>query len=87
MEAQWKEVLLKARQAIDEAQLSPEDRDDLLDDFGKLTTELEKPEHSASRIARFFNRIQELAPPAASILSSLTSLTHLFVGDSPPPQP
>jgi hypothetical protein len=73
-----KQILKNARDAIEHAVLSDEDKADVLDDLNKLTAELEKPEKDPGRVHRYWNRIKEVAPPVAAILTTATILSKLL---------
>ena len=73
-----KTKLKEAREAIENADLSDEDKADVVDELNKLTAELEKPEQNDGRIQRYWNHIKEIAPTVASILSSATSLGKIL---------
>jgi hypothetical protein len=74
-----KEKLKQAREAIEKVDLSEDDRTDILDDLGKLTAELEKPEKDPSRLKRFLGRIKEISAPTAEIIMSAASIAK-FIG-------
>ena len=76
-----KVVLKQARQAVEAADLPPGDKEDLEDDLGKLSAEMEKPEKDAGRVQKIWNRIKEIAPPIAAILSASASLSKLLMGE------
>ena len=73
------DYLKQARAAIENAGLSEDDRNDILDDLGKLTTELQKPEKNSSRIKRFLNHIKEISSTTAEIITSAASIAK-FMG-------
>lgn len=69
-----KEKLKQAREAIERADLSEDDRTDILDDLGKLTEELQKPEKDTSRLKRFLARIKDISATTATIITSAASI-------------
>lgn len=76
-----KEKLKEARQAIEALGISDDDKEDLVEQLTKLTAALEETERDPSRVKRFWDRIQDVAPTVANILSSAASLsTMLSVG-------
>jgi uncharacterized protein YjbI with pentapeptide repeats len=68
----------EAREAIENADLSDDDKADMVEQLNKLTAELEKPEQDDGRVQRFWSRIKEIAPTVASILSSAASLGKIL---------
>jgi hypothetical protein len=76
-----KAKLKEAREAVEKSALGECDKQDVLDDLGKLTEEMEKRIPEAGRVARFFNRIKEIAPSVASILSS-TAIMAKVIGSA-----
>jgi hypothetical protein len=80
IEDDLKEVLKNARDALEQMQLSEADKADAADDLGKLTTELQKDEKDLGLVQRYWNRIKEIAPPVASILSAAASVAKLLGG-------
>jgi len=48
--------------------------------FGMLVDEIKKPEPRPGRIMRLFDRIKQLAPEVASILSSAAKIGELIRG-------
>ena len=75
-----KQVLKNARDALEHIKLSEADKEDATDDLGKLTAELEKDDKDIGRVQRYWNRIKEIAPPVAAILSAATSIAKLLGG-------
>ena len=73
-----KQKLKEAREAIENADLSDADKEDVVDELNKLTAELEKPKQDDGRVQRYWNRIKEIAPTVASILSSTASLGKIL---------
>jgi uncharacterized protein YjbI with pentapeptide repeats len=78
MDDELKKTLKEARQKIEELELSRDNKNDLIDDFVKFSDEIQQPEPNRSRIKRFYGRINELAPPIASILSMAASIAALL---------
>ena len=78
VEEDIKQKLKEARKAIENADLSDADKSGVVDDLNKLTAELEKPEQDDGRVQRYWNRIKEVAPTAASLLASAASLGKLL---------
>lgn len=78
-----KAILVKAREALDSAELPPGDAEDTADDLAKLTAEMEKPEKDAGRIRKLWGRIRDAAPTVASILASAASIAKLLGGEQP----
>lgn len=85
MDGNLKARLKEARDAIEQASLPEADKRDVLDDFGKLTAEMEQHSPEAGRVRRLFNRIAELAPSVASILSSAAQIAQAVHGSGPHP--
>jgi hypothetical protein len=77
-----KRVLKEARDAIEQAAISEADKDDAIDDLRKLTAELEKPEQDPSLMRRYFNRIKEVVPTIASLISSAKTIADMTGFDS-----
>ena len=73
-----KEKLKEARDAVEKAELSAEDEEDVLDNMVKLTAELEKPEVEPSRVERFLNRIQDVSSTVGGIISSAASIAKML---------
>jgi hypothetical protein len=80
LDAELKETLLKAREAIENAGLSEDDKADATEDLGKLATELSKPEKNPTLVQRYWNRVKEVAPTVAAILSGAASIAKLLGG-------
>ena len=81
VEGDIKQKLKEARQAIENAKdLSDADKKDTVDQLNNLTAEMEKPEKDESRVKRYWNRIKEVAPTVAAILSTAASLAKLLGG-------
>jgi hypothetical protein len=80
LDPELKRVLVEARQQLESGDLTGADKDDAADDLGKLTEEVTKPEPQPSRIKRLFDGIKQLAPDAASILSSAAKIGELIKG-------
>jgi hypothetical protein len=81
LDDELKAVLKQSREAIDAAGLSEPDKADAIDDLGKLTSELEKPERDPGLVRRYWNRIKDVAPPIAALLSGAVSIAKLLNGD------
>jgi hypothetical protein len=80
-----KDVLLKARQALEDLSLALTDQNDAADALANLTSELEQEQKNPGRIRRFFNRIQEIAQPVATVLSSAKTIFDLVHTGAPMP--
>lgn len=77
LDAEMKRVLKEAREALEQADLSPDDKTDVVENLGKLTAELEKPEKDAGLVQRYWGRIKEVTPIISSIISSAASVAKL----------
>ena len=77
LDTELKEKLTLAREEIDKLDVPQDDKDDVADDLGKLTEELDKPEPTPNRVERFFKRIEEIAPTVGTILASATRIIQL----------
>jgi hypothetical protein len=75
-----KRVLKDARDRLEGLDLSEADKKDATEDLGKLAAELEKSEKNPGLVQRYWNRIKEVAPPVASILSAAASIAKLLGG-------
>jgi hypothetical protein len=75
-----KQKLKEAREAIENANLSDADKRDVIDDLNKLTAELEKPGKDDRLLRRYWDRIKQVAPTVAAILSTAASLAKLLGG-------
>lgn len=75
-----KRALKDARDALEGLNLGDTDKEDATEDLGKLTAELEKSEKDHRLVQRYWNRIKEIAPPVAAILSSAVSIAKLLGG-------
>ena len=75
-----KQKLKEAREAIENADLSDADKADVVEQLKNLTAELEKPQQDATRVQRFWNRIKDVAPTVAAILSTAASVAKLLGG-------
>ena len=73
-----KRVLKEARDAIEQARLGEADKADATDDLGKLTAELEKPEKDPGLVRRYFNRIKEVVPTVARLISSAKTVADML---------
>lgn len=73
-----KRVLKEARDAIETAGLVEVDKADATDNLGKLTAELEKPEKDPSLVRRYWNRLKEVVPTAATIIASAKTVADLL---------
>jgi hypothetical protein len=73
-------ILLKAREQAETMALSRADVNDVADDLGSLTLELEKPEHDGGRIRNILKRIGVIAPPVLSILQSAKIIAEFITG-------
>jgi hypothetical protein len=80
LDPELKQKLKEAREALDKVDLSEDDKNDVADNLEKLTIELEKPQRDAGRVKRFWNRIKEVAPTVAAILSTAASIAKLVSG-------
>ena len=80
LDPELKRVLVEARQQLESGDLTGADKDDAVDDLGKLADEIKKPEPQPGRIKRFFDGIKQLAPDVASILSSAVKIGGLIKG-------
>jgi hypothetical protein len=72
-----REKLFKAREEVERTSLSPEDKQDVTESLKRLAIELNKPQQDASVIRRFWNRVKEIAPTVAAILSSAVAVAKL----------
>jgi|WetSurMetagenome_2_1015567.scaffolds.fasta_scaffold35871_3 hypothetical protein len=73
-----RDILVRAREAAEAETLSAADKTDLLDEVTKLVTALKEPKPEAGRIRRYWDRVKELAPTVASILSSAKVVAELL---------
>lgn len=80
LDEELKQVLKAAREALEKAKLPDATKNDATDDLGKLTDELQKPDKDVGRVQRLWNRIKDIAPPVADILSSAASLAKMLWG-------
>jgi hypothetical protein len=82
MNQELKNELKIARAELEKASLPPEDKGDVAQNLDNLTDELNKPEaeRNPSRVRRFLERIKDVAPPIASILSIAASIARLATG-------
>lgn len=80
LENDTKEKLIEARTAIEELEISEEERQEVVDELSKITAELQKPHRDPERVQRFWERIKENAPTVASILSAAASMAKLVSG-------
>jgi len=78
LDAKLKEKIKEARETIEKLKLSKADKDDVADELGKLTSELEKTRPDPDRARRLWNHIKEVAPTVASILQTAESLAKLL---------
>ena len=76
-----KQTLKKAREVIENAELSENNKVDVIDELNKFTDELNKPKQDDARMKRCAERIEKLAPTVSSILASITSLAKFFGPD------
>lgn len=74
------EALLRARDALDQLELSESAKGDLQDDLAKFTQELANPEKDETRIQRLWRNIKEVAPPIASVLASAATIAKIVSG-------
>ena len=72
--------LLQARAEVDALQLPQGDKEDVTDELGKLTEEVEKEVPDANRIRRLWRHIEEVAPTVAAVLQSAASLATILAG-------
>lgn len=77
IDEELKRVLKEARDAIEQATVSEADKADATDDLAKLTAELEKPEKDPGLVRRYFNRIKEVVPTVASLISSAKTIADM----------
>jgi hypothetical protein len=73
-----KRLLKEARDAIELAELGEADKADATEDLGKLTAELEKAEKDPGLVGRYFNRIKEVVPTVARLISSAKTVADLL---------
>jgi hypothetical protein len=66
-----KRVLARARDEIEQAALSSEDKGEVADELGKLTGELAKPNPEPSRVARYLSHIRDVVPAVEQILTTI----------------
>jgi hypothetical protein len=78
--ADLKILLKRARAEIEDAGLDAGQKVDVNDDLGKLTDELKKSPPVPDRVKTIFKRIADIAPKAATILSSATAIAKLLGG-------
>lgn len=77
LDDELKLVLKEAREALEQADLSPTDKTDVAENLGKLTAELEKPDKDTGLVQRYWGRIKEVTPTISSIISSAASFAKL----------
>ena len=73
-----KQKLKEARDTIEEAELSEQDKDDAVDSLGKLTEEVQKPEPDMSRVQRLWTFIKDVVPIVGTILKSTETIGKLL---------
>ena len=78
IEADLKQILLEAREKIERASLSDPDKEDATENLTKLTVELDKPVRDSGLIKRYWNRVKDVAPPVAALLSSAASIAKII---------
>lgn len=78
LDADLKEKLKEAREAIEKLEFSRVDKDNVADELGKLTSELKKTKPDPSRARLFWNHIKEVAPTVASILQTAETIAKLL---------
>ncbi|MHC4620113.1 MAG: pentapeptide repeat-containing protein [Planctomycetota bacterium] len=69
-----KEKLIEAREAVEKLKLPQAEKEDVADQLGNLTTEMQKGKPKARLVARFWNRIKEIAPTVAAILQTAETI-------------
>jgi hypothetical protein len=80
LDSELKNLLIKAREALEALTLEPPDKEDVAESLFKLKTELEQPQKDEGRIKRYIKRIAEVAPSIVTILGSAQSLYHMIHG-------
>ncbi|PQO27380.1 hypothetical protein C5Y96_17720 [Blastopirellula marina] len=75
-----KEILIQAREAVDNEKLSEGDKIDVCDELGKMTQELEKPEPDKSRLSKLFDRITEGASSVGKLLTGISAVAEAIGG-------
>lgn len=74
--------LRDALHIVETMQLSEADKADIIDDLSKLLEALREKSPNCSRIERYVNRIKEIAPPVAAVLSSIKDALAIMSGPS-----
>ncbi|MHC4620693.1 MAG: pentapeptide repeat-containing protein [Planctomycetota bacterium] len=69
-----KDKLIEARDAIEKLKLPQAEKEDVADQLGNLTTEMQKRKPKARLVSRFLNRIKEIAPTVATILQTAETI-------------
>lgn len=80
LDADLKQKFAEAAEALASLNISEGDKEDAADDMKKLKDELEKPTKDEGRIQKIWNRIEDVAPTVASILSSAATIGKLLTG-------
>jgi hypothetical protein len=82
MSAELKNELKAARAELEKSSLSKDDKGDVASNLDKLTEELNKPEaeREPGRVKRFLDRVKEVAPPVAALLSIAANIAKLAAG-------
>ena len=78
LDCSTKVVLKEARAMVDKLDLAQDERADVIDDLGRLTGELSKPEPNKGRIGRLWNSIKEIAPTVGAILEGAGAIAKLL---------
>lgn len=77
-DADLKEKLKEAREAVDKLNLPTADKEDVTDQLSKITSELDKPKPDIGRVERFWSRIKDVAPTVAIILQTAETISKLL---------
>ena len=75
-----KKKLIEAREEIERISLSDSEKEDAVDNLKKLTTELDKADRDPGLVKRYWNRVKEVAPTVAALLSTVASIAKIMSG-------
>ena len=78
LDDELKRAILQARELLEQTDLPEDDKDDAIDDFNKLTQELENTPANPTRVQRLWKRIHEIAPLVAATLETASSIVGLL---------
>jgi hypothetical protein len=72
--------LTLAREELGRLEISKSEMNDIADDIGKITKELQQPEPDKGMLAKWWRRIKDAAPTVATIIGAIKDVGEIIAG-------